>query len=199
MNDPPTTRLSLLLRLRDLHDQQAWTEFTEIYTPLVHRLARQRGLQDADAEDLTQEVFQAIACALERQAFDPTRGSFRGWLFTVARNLAVNYLIRQSRQPRGTGDTDMHNVLEAVEAATPADSALFDGEYQRQLLQWAMDQVKGEFSDLAWNVFWRVGVEGQSAQQAARATGTTVGTVYHYKSRIMARLRQKITQVEGKN
>jgi DNA-directed RNA polymerase specialized sigma24 family protein len=75
---------------------------------------------------------------------------------------------------------------------------LFEREYQRQLLQWAMNRVKREFSALAWNVFWRVGVEGQSAQEAAEAAGTTVGTVYHYKSRIMARLREKIAQVEGK-
>jgi RNA polymerase sigma factor (sigma-70 family) len=177
MNDTPTTRWSLLVRLADLQDQQAWTEFTEIYTPLVHRLARQRGLQDADAEDLTQEVFQALACALERQVFDPRRGSFRGWLFAIARNLAVNYLIRQARQPRATGDTDLRHVLEALEAPPPEDSVLFEREYQRQLLQWAMNRVKREFSALAWNVFWRVGVEGQSAQEAAEAAGTTVGTV----------------------
>jgi RNA polymerase sigma-70 factor (ECF subfamily) len=156
-------------------------------------------LQDADAADVTQEIFQAIARALEREAFDPARGSFRGWLFAIARNLTVNFLIRQARQPRGTGDTDLRNVLEALESPPAEDSARFDGEYQRQLLQWAMDQVKGEFSELAWNVFFRVGVQGQSAPEAAEAVGTTVGTVYHYKSRIMARLRKKIAQVEGKD
>jgi RNA polymerase sigma factor (sigma-70 family) len=199
MNETPSTRLSLLARLSNLQDEQAWREFTEIYTPLVSRLARQRGLQDADAADVTQEIFQAIARALEREAFDPARGSFRGWLFAIARNLTVNFLIRQARQPRGTGDTDLRNVLEALESPPAEDSARFDGEYQRQLLQWAMDQAKGEFSELAWNIFFRVGVQGQSAQEAAKAVGTTVGTVYHYKSRIMARLRQKIAQVEGKD
>src|SRR5260370_29507301 len=94
MDDTPTTRVSLLVRLRDPHDERAWFEFTEIYTPLVLRLARQRGLQDADAADLAQEVFQAVAHAMERQAFDPARGSFRGWLFGIPPNLAVNFLIR---------------------------------------------------------------------------------------------------------
>ncbi len=83
MDDSPTTRLSLLARVGNLRDERAWLEFTEIYTPLVLRLARQRGMQDADAADLAQEVFQTVALALERQAYDPERGSFRGWLFTI--------------------------------------------------------------------------------------------------------------------
>jgi len=198
MDDTPTTRASLLVRLRDPHDERAWREFTEIYTPLVMRLARQRGLQDADAADLAQEVFHAVAQAMERQAYDPARGSFRGWLFTIARNLTVNFLLRQGGQPRGSGDTDMHRFLEAQAAPSPEDSALFDMEYQRQLLYWAADQVRGEFSELAWQAFWRTGVEGLAAQEVAGALGTTVGTVYHYKSRIMARLRNKVEQVEGR-
>jgi RNA polymerase sigma factor (sigma-70 family) len=197
MDHWPTTRISLLARLHDLQDERAWVEFTEIYRPLIQRLARQRNVREADAADLVQEVFQAVVGAMERQVFDPERGSFRSWLFTIARNLAVNFVIRQARQPQGTGDTDTRNLLDALEAASPEDSAVFDVEYQRQLLSWAIEQVKDEFSDLAWRVFWRVGVEGQEASEAARAVGTTVGTVYHYKSRIMARLRRKIAQVEG--
>jgi RNA polymerase sigma factor (sigma-70 family) len=197
MDLSPTTRLSLLARLHDLQDERAWMEFTEIYTPLVQRLARQRNLREADAADLVQEVFQAVARAMERQVFDPERGSFRGWLFSIARNLAVNFVIRQARQPQGSGDTGTRNLLEELEAPSAEDSAVFDAEYQRQLLYWAIEQVKGEFSELAWQVFWRVGVEGHSPVEVARAVGTTVGTVYHYKSRIMARLRRKIKQVEG--
>jgi RNA polymerase sigma-70 factor (ECF subfamily) len=197
MEDTPTTRPSLLVRLRDSQDEQAWAEFTAIYTPLILRLARQRGMQDADAADLAQEVFQAVARAMERQAFDPARGSFRGWLFRIARNLAVNFLIRQSRHPRGTGDTDMHRLLEAQQAPSPHESAVFDAEYQRQLLGWAAEQVRGEFSELGWQAFWQTGVDGRSARDVAAALGTTVGTVYHYKSRVMARLRERIHELEG--
>jgi RNA polymerase sigma-70 factor (ECF subfamily) len=195
MDATPLTRSSLLLRLRHPRDEQAWAEFAVIYSPLLHRFACRRGLQDADAADLVQDIFGALARALERGAYDPARGPFRAWLFRVARNLSVNYLIRQQRQPRGSGDTDMQDLLEAQPA--PHDSALFDIEVKRQLLFWAAEQIRDEFSELTWQAFWRAGVEGCPASEVAQALGTTVGTVYHYKSRVMARLRKKIEQVAG--
>jgi RNA polymerase sigma-70 factor (ECF subfamily) len=197
MDETPATRFSLLARLNNPLDGQAWREFTDIYEPLIQRLLRRRGLQDADVADVTQEVFQAVARAIERQMFDPARGSFRAWLFRIAHNLMVNYLVSQRHHPRGTGDTDMQVLLEARPAEAGEDSALFETEYQRQLLAWAMEQVRHEFTELSWQAFWQTAVEGRAAKEVADALATSVGVVYSFKSRIMARLRQKIGQVQG--
>jgi len=195
MYETPKTLASLLLRLRDTRDEAAWSEFMAIYAPFVKRLACRRGLQDADADDLVQEVFRAVAHAIERQVYDPARGSFRGWLFRIARNLVVNFLIAQERQPRGSGDSNINGLLEAV--PSPAESAVFEAEYKRQLLYWAAEQVRDEFSALTWKAFWQAGVEGRSAAEVAGKLGTTVGTIYHCKSRVMARMRKKIEEVEA--
>jgi RNA polymerase sigma factor (sigma-70 family) len=197
MNVIPDTRASLLVRLSDPRDERAWGEFVAIYSPLVRRLARQRGMQDADADDLLQEVFRAVARALERGLFEPGRGSFRGWLFQIARNLMVNFLVSQKRHPQGSGNTDMMRLLEEQPAAQGEESALFEAEYRRGLLYWAAEQVRGEFSDLTWQAFWFAAVQGKPAKKVAQELQTTVGTVYHYKSHVMARIRRKIEQVEG--
>jgi RNA polymerase sigma-70 factor (ECF subfamily) len=183
--------------LRDPRDERAWGEFVEIYGPLVGQLARRRGLQDADAADLVQEVFRAVASAIERYDPDPAKGSFRGWLSTIARNLIINLLDAQRRHPRGTGDTEVRRLLEEQPAPNSEESALFDAEYRRHLLHWAAERVRDEFSQTVWQAFWTTGVEGQSTQEAARALGLTIGTVYQYKSRVVARLRREIERVEG--
>jgi RNA polymerase sigma factor (sigma-70 family) len=197
MEQTPTTRPSLLLRLRDPHDERAWREFTDVYAPLVYRLARRKGLQDADAADLTQDVFRAVVRAFDNGAYDPARGSFRGWLFRVARNLAVNHLLRQARQPRGSGDSSVRDLLEAQPAL--GDDPALDAEYKRQLLYWAAEQVRGEFTELTWQAFWRTGVDGVAGAVVARELNTTVGAVYHCKSKVMARLKKKIEEVEGED
>ncbi|MHC5544480.1 sigma-70 family RNA polymerase sigma factor, partial [Singulisphaera rosea] len=78
MNESPATRHSLIVKLRDPADTDAWREFVALYEPLVYRLVRRNGVQDADAQDLCQEVFQALARSIDR--WDPDRGGFRSWL-----------------------------------------------------------------------------------------------------------------------
>src|SRR5687767_1903259 len=86
MSKSPETRPSLLVRIRDARDHAAWGEFVEVYAPLVHAYARSRGLQDADAADVAQEVLQAVATHAGRFDYQPDRGTFRGWLFQVTLN-----------------------------------------------------------------------------------------------------------------
>jgi RNA polymerase sigma factor (sigma-70 family) len=197
MSEWPSTRLSLLVRIRDPRDERAWTEFLAIYTPLVYRLARQKGLQAADADDLVQEVFRAVAGAIERWSPDPARGSFRGWLFRIARNLIINLLASQGRQPRGTGDTAIGLLLDELPAPPGEASAIFLLEYRRQLFQWAVEQVRSEVQASTWQAFWRTGVENEKPAVVADSLAMTVGAVYVAKKRVMARIKQKIEQVEG--
>src|SRR5437868_2148933 len=103
MSVSPETRPSLLVRLKDRTDHQAWFEFTEIYRPVVFRLACRRGMQPADADDLVQQVFSAVARVIDSWEIDPQRGHFRTWLSRVATNAILNALSRE-RPDKGSGD-----------------------------------------------------------------------------------------------
>src|SRR5262249_11750809 len=187
---------SLLVRLRDPRDERAWSEFVDIYTPLVYRLARRRGLQHADAIDLVQEGFPAVAPAIDRFDTDPARGAVRAWLSRIARNLPINALAARDRQVRGTGDTAVARLIEERPAGPAEESAEFDLEYRRRLFDWAAERVRAEVSETEWRAFYMTGVEGREPRDVAAVLTASIGTVYSYKSRVMARLRRLIEQVD---
>jgi RNA polymerase sigma factor (sigma-70 family) len=195
MDDPPATRASLLVRLRDPHDTDAWRQFVGLYASVVYGYARKRGLQDADAADLMQEVFRSVAAAAGRLDYDPKRGTFRGWLYTVTRNKLYTFLSGRKRHARGSGDTDAQERLE--EQTAPDDAAaLWDREYERRAFAWAAEQVRGEFQPATWRAFWLTAVEGKSAKEAGAEVRLSPGAVYVAKSRVLARLRERIQQLE---
>jgi RNA polymerase sigma factor (sigma-70 family) len=194
MSDAPATRLSLLVRLRDARDDGAWSQFVEIYAPLVFGFARKHGLQEADAADLTQVVLQAVSGGIRRLDYDPRRGSFRGWLFTVVRNKLRNFLAAQQRPGRGTGDPDAQQRLQEVPAREEDQTAWWEQEYERRVFAWAAEQVRGTIRDSTWQAFWLTAVEGKTGPEAARALGLSVAAVYLAKGRVMARLKEVIRE-----
>src|SRR5919206_714447 len=112
MTAPPLTRASLLVRLRDPNDADAWKEFVRLYASVIYGFARKRGLQDADAADLMQEVLRSVASAVGRLDYDPIRGTFRGWLYTVTRNKLYSFLNGRKGRPQAGGGSDARQRLE---------------------------------------------------------------------------------------
>ncbi len=194
MRDAPKTRASLILRLRDRSDLSAWQEFAEIYQPLVFRLARSKGFQHSDAMDIAQEVLLRVAGAVERWEPDPNRGTFRGWLYRIARNLMIDFLERGKKHPLVAGSTGMIRLIEQ-QAAASAESQAFDTEFRRQVFAWAANRVRPHFQDSTWEAFWRTAVEEQSAADVAVALGIKIGTVYVARTRVMQRLRSEVQRV----
>jgi RNA polymerase sigma-70 factor (ECF subfamily) len=196
MHELTATRASLLVRIRDPHDQDAWRQFVDIYASVVYGFARKRGLQDADAADLMQEVLRAVARAANRLDYDRSRGSFRGWLYTVTRNKIYNFLNGRKNQERGSGDTGAQERLEEEAAHRDDAASLWDQEYERRLFDWAAEQVRGDFQDGTWQAFWQTAVEGQGAKEVGDRLGMSLGAVYVAKSRVLARLKEVIRRVE---
>jgi RNA polymerase sigma-70 factor (ECF subfamily) len=197
MAESVTTRPSLLARIKDARDRQAWAEFVEIYAPLVYGYAQKHGLQDADAADLTQEVLSAVARSAPRLNYDPARGSFRGWLFTVVRNELRDFVASRRRNLPGSGDSEMQRRLEDKPAPEEDEAEHWEREYQRQLFALATEQVRCDFQDATWQAFWLTAIDGQSGKEVACRLGMTTAAVYLAKRRVMTRLKQQIEYLRG--
>src|SRR6185503_6096572 len=111
----PTTSPTLLGRLR--HDElndAAWDEFIDHYGRHIYRWCRQWGLQNADAEDVTQDMLLKLARKLRDFAYDP-KSSFRGWLKTIAHH-AWRDFVDSNRRGRPAADEHAWEQLQTLEA-----------------------------------------------------------------------------------
>lgn len=194
VDDSPLTRASLLVRLRDGSNHRAWQEFMNLYGPVIYGYARKRGLQDADAADLTQEVLRSVSTAIHRLEYDKAQGTFRGWLFTITRNRIFTFLSSRRNRPQAAGDSATHQVLQSHAAAVEDDA--WELEYQRRLAELAMKRIQNEFQDTTWQAFWLTAINGISAAEASEQTGLSTGAVYVAKSRVLARLKSEVEAMQ---
>lgn len=195
----PTTRASLLLRLRDSQDHDAWLEFVTLYEPVTYRLLRRHGLQDADARELVQDLFMAVNRSIDRWDPREERGSFRGWLQRVVRNLVINWLKRRDRQLNSIGGPELQLMLSTLPADSAAETLEFDNEVHRAMFNRAAEQVRGEVQVLTWEAFWETAVLGSSPTTAAQKLKMSVGAVRVAKCRVLARLQTAVRKMEQSN
>ena len=190
----PQTRASLLVRVRDPADQAAWHEFVEIYWPVIHRLARRKGLQEADADDLAQQVLMSVARSIEQRPHDAARARFRTWLDKIVRNAALNALSR-TKPDRAAGG-EAHSEVVHNAASREPDSELLRLELRREIFRWAARQIEKEFQPDTWQAFWRTAIEDRTCEDVAHELNKGVGSIYAARSRVMKRLQEKVTEYE---
>lgn len=196
-NSPPETRASLILRLQNADDMAAWEEFRELYGPVVFRVARRRELQAADAENLVQEVLMAVAQSVSRWIERNDRGSFHAWLLRIAHNEAVNMLSQRATRALGQDGERGQELLNELSVRNDI-SSLIDREYERELFRRAADRVRQAVSPDTWQAFWLTEVDGLSTQQVAETLGRSTGHIYVSRSRVMARIKELVTEYEAR-
>ncbi|HJN10208.1 MAG TPA: sigma-70 family RNA polymerase sigma factor [Pirellulaceae bacterium] len=195
MSIAPDTRSSLIARLADMGDNDAWREFASLYEPFIYRQARQFGLQHADARELVQEVLVAVSTAVTRFTIDKHRGRFRTWLYAVGRNICLQYLSKLRACERGSGDSQIRAAISATPDPSSIPPRELTLELRRHAFLWVAHEVRAEFQSNTWRAFWRTAVENHSIQNTATDLQMSVGSVYIARSRVMARLRQRVQEV----
>ena len=194
--DDSSTHLSLLARLRlTPADEQAWSEFVERYGRQVYAWCRQWGLQEADAEDVTQNVLADLARQMRTFEYQPT-GRFRSWLRTIAHRAWCDLLASRKAATTGSGDSAVLGLLHSVEAREDLLKYL-DAECERELLEAAMNEVRQRVEANTWEAFRLTAQEGLAGAETAERLGLQVAAVFKAKSRVQKMIREEIAKLEG--
>jgi RNA polymerase sigma-70 factor (ECF subfamily) len=178
-----------LIRRVQADEPRAWEQFVELYGPLLFYWSRRAGLSSADAADVTQEAFAAIAKSVARFDFRNGDGSFRGWLWTIVQNKLQDFY-RKRPAVQGAGGTDFLRRLQEWPEPLSVDGD--DGTQQaelKSLVQRALFQVEAEFERHTWTAFWNVVVDGRATLDVAAELGISPCSVRQAKSRVLRRLR----------
>ncbi len=196
MTDFPETRESLLVQVRSPANREAWDEFALIYRPVIYRLARHRGLQDADAQDLAQQVLMAVASSIGSWEKSNESVRLRHWLRRVVRNRIVNALSRRARDRAAGGSSVQELLLEQPSVDFESDGEI-ELEYRRELYLRAAKIVRRDIARETRRAFELTVIENRSIGEAAVELDKPVGTIYAARSRIMRRLREAVRELEG--
>lgn len=197
MTEFPDTRDTLLADIRSPENRQAWEEFCLLYRPVIYRMARRRQMQDADAQDVTQNVLARIAGAIGRYEAHPgTR--FRHWLRRVAKN-AILTALSKTTPDAPIGGSVANDILAEQPGDESAASRELEKEYLREQFLRAAAIVRTDVNAETWQAFELTVIQGMSCEEAASSTGKSTGTVYAARSRIMKRLRNQIELMQSRD
>ncbi len=189
----PTSSLSTsssLVRRVQAGDEEAWTRFARLYTPLAFGWCRQAGLQNADIADVVQNVFTAVHRGIAKFRRTAATDSLRGWLWTITRNEVRGHYRRRAGRAEAAGGSEARHALEQLPAWIDSDSAPTDPPAQRHFIHRALRLIEPEFEPATWRAFWRTTVDGQSAPEVAAELGLSPGAVRQAKHRVLVRLRE---------
>lgn len=195
-SDFPPTRVTLIQRLPDPSDHEAWEAFVDLYGPVIFAFARHRGCAACDAADVVQEVLAKVTRRIRTFDFDPTRGRFRSWLYLVVKSHLIDRLRKEAIRPRLVGGGLAEHRLNEYVDESESSEKLWEVEYQRQLLHRALPTLKSQFADSTWRAFVRTAMEDADPALVAKELNMSLGAVYVAKSRVLSRLREKVAVLE---
>ncbi len=196
------TRHSLLSRLKNWEDQQSWREFFDSYWKLIYGVALKAGLTDTEAEDAVQETVLSVAKKMPEFKYDPAVCSFKGWLRHVTRLRIIDQL--RKRQPafhrddgaRGRDPASTAAVERVPDPSSFALDALWDDEWERNLIQAAMERVKPQVKPVHYQIFYLHVVKQLPVQQVASMLAVTTAQVYLVKHRLSGLVKREIKRLE---
>lgn len=188
------TRLSLLERLHNREDHAKWREFFDTYWRLIHGVARQSGLSDAEAQDVVQETVLSVMRSIDR--YDPKAGSFRSWLLQFTRWRIIDQ-VRLRDPVAGRGDGSRPGTTTVENVPDPARfSEVWDDEWKRSMLEVALERLKRKVSAQHFQIFDCAVRMHWSVAKIAGLLRVNIAQVYLIKHRLARMLKKEIAALD---
>ncbi len=185
------TSLSLLARLRHTPESESWNRLVELYAPLIRAWLRKYDVQDADADDLVQEVLFAVSKDLSKFDHGGQRGAFRAWLKAILVNRLRKFWRARDRRPLARGDSDIDARLAQLHDPASELSQVWNRQHDQYVLRQLLTLVEPHFASSTWKAFCRVALDGSRPDVVAKELEISLNAVCIAKSRVLSRLRQE--------
>ena len=186
-----TTRSSVLKAVADTKNEAAWQRLFDLYAGFVFSIARSKGLNDSDADDIVQTVFADLARNLPTFEYDRAKGRFRSYLSGLV-HWRVNDRLRSGKR-----DAELKSAFweEAKSASTAEDEDFEEREWQQAALEEALRRIKPEVRPEHYAAFVASAVEGQDTETVMRLHGLSSDNLYQIRKRLTVKLREKMPEV----
>ncbi len=184
-----STASSLIVAAKALKPE-AWDQLARLYGPMVYGWARSFSLQQSDAADVAQEVFQSVKMGLDRFEHRKPKERFRAWLYTITRNQVRQYVRCRARNAQATGGTEAYQAMQQIPDSLAHYSASHAGDGEALFLRRAMEIVRTEFEPNVWAAFLAFTLHDRTAADVGDELGMSADAVRQAKCRVLRRLKQ---------
>ena len=190
-----TTKVSLILRLQDASDADAWEQFVPIYHPLIWSVAKRLGISDEDANDACQNTLLRLSQVVHQWSPKKENSNFRGWLFRVARNCMLREFEKDKLRTVAAVSQDGKQYLDQLVEDTPEADSRFQLEFRRQLFAVAVEAVRPSVKPSYWEAFRLSYIENIGIKETAERLSISVNTVYVARHRVLNQIREEVNQM----
>ena len=185
-----TTRSSVIRAVADTENAAAWNRLFDLYAGFVYLIARRKGLNDADADDIVQMVFADLARNLPSFKYDREKGRFRSYLASLVKWRVIDRLKEVRR------DADLKtDFMEEAKAIGPGDDEFADREWQAVAMDNALRRIKSSVRPEHYAAFVASTVEGQDTETVMKLYNLSRDNLYQIRKRLSERLRKVMSEV----
>jgi RNA polymerase sigma factor (sigma-70 family) len=194
------THESLLLRLKNVYDSEAWDTFYQNYKGLIVSYSRRQGCSNQMSQDVLQETLITLTKVMPTFEYNQMKGRFRYFLLTIVKSRIIDAFRRERRHTDHQETTDYltDSTTEILDRMGASDwESAWDKEWEQHLLLHAVERIKKKVKPHIFESFRLYVLEKHSADQVSEILGIPKDNIYEHRRRLVAMLREEVASLRA--